>query len=82
MSKIIGKGITFDDVLLIPAYSEVIPNDVDLRTHYKEDSVTDSAYEFRNGYGYGTQNGNCNGKTGRYRCDSQKYVNCGAGRGS
>ena len=32
MSKIIGKGITFDDVLLVPAYSEVIPNDVDLRT--------------------------------------------------
>lgn len=32
MSKIIGKGITFDDVLLVPAYSEVIPNDVDLKT--------------------------------------------------
>ena len=32
MSKIIGKGITFDDVLLVPAYSEVIPNDIDLRT--------------------------------------------------
>ena len=32
MGKIIGKGITFDDVLLVPAYSEVIPNDVDLRT--------------------------------------------------
>lgn len=32
MSKIIGRGITFDDVLLVPAYSEVIPNDVDLRT--------------------------------------------------
>lgn len=32
MSKIIGRGITFDDVLLVPAYSEVIPNDVDLST--------------------------------------------------
>ncbi len=32
MSKIIGEGITFDDVLLVPAYSEVIPNDIDLRT--------------------------------------------------
>lgn len=32
MSKIIGKGITFDDVLLVPGYSEVIPNDIDLRT--------------------------------------------------
>ncbi len=25
MGKIIGEGITFDDVLLVPAYSEVIP---------------------------------------------------------
>ena len=28
MGKIIGEGITFDDVLLVPAYSEVIPNQV------------------------------------------------------
>ena len=33
MGKIIGEGITFDDVLLIPAYSEVIPNEVDLSTY-------------------------------------------------
>lgn len=32
MGKIIGEGITFDDVLLVPGYSEVIPNDVDLGT--------------------------------------------------
>jgi IMP dehydrogenase len=32
MGKIIGEGITFDDVLLVPAFSEVIPNDVDLTT--------------------------------------------------
>lgn len=32
MARIIGEGITFDDVLLVPGYSEVIPNDVDLRT--------------------------------------------------
>lgn len=32
MGKIIGEGITFDDVLLVPAYSEIIPNEVDLRT--------------------------------------------------
>ena len=30
MGTIIGEGITFDDVLLVPAYSEVIPNQVDL----------------------------------------------------
>ncbi len=32
MAKIIGDGITFDDVLLVPAYSEVTPNMVDLTT--------------------------------------------------
>ena len=33
MGQIIGEGITFDDVLLVPAYSEVIPNQVELKTH-------------------------------------------------
>ena len=33
MGKIIGEGITFDDVLLVPSYSEVIPNQVDLSTY-------------------------------------------------
>lgn len=33
MGTIIGEGITFDDVLLVPAYSEVTPNMVDLSTH-------------------------------------------------
>ena len=32
MGKLIGEGITFDDVLLVPAFSEVIDNDVDTRT--------------------------------------------------
>ncbi len=32
MAKIIGDGITFDDVLLVPGYSEVTPNMVDLTT--------------------------------------------------
>ncbi|MCR5097993.1 MAG: IMP dehydrogenase [Lachnospiraceae bacterium] len=33
MAKIIGEGITFDDVLLVPQYSEVTPNLIDLHTH-------------------------------------------------
>ncbi len=32
MGQIIGEGITFDDVLLVPGYSKVIPNQVDLST--------------------------------------------------
>jgi len=33
MGQIIGEGITFDDVLLVPSYSKVIPNEVDLSTY-------------------------------------------------
>ena len=33
MSQIIGEGITFDDVLLVPQYSEVTPDLVDLSTN-------------------------------------------------
>ncbi len=32
MGTIIGEGITFDDVLLVPQYSEVTPNMIDLST--------------------------------------------------
>ena len=33
MGQIIGEGITFDDVLLVPAYSQVIPNEIDVSTY-------------------------------------------------
>lgn len=36
MGTIIGEGITFDDVLLVPQYSEVTPNLIDLKTHLTE----------------------------------------------
>jgi len=32
--KFIGEGLTYDDVLLQPAYSEVMPRDVDLNTMF------------------------------------------------
>jgi len=32
--KIISEGLTFDDLLLVPAYSEIVPKDVDLRTRF------------------------------------------------
>jgi IMP dehydrogenase len=31
-SRIVFEGLTFDDVLLIPAYSQVLPRDVNIRT--------------------------------------------------
>ncbi len=33
MAQIIAEGITFDDVLLVPSYSQVIPNQVDVTTN-------------------------------------------------
>ncbi len=33
----IGEALTFDDVLLIPAYSEVLPRDVDISTQFTTD---------------------------------------------
>jgi IMP dehydrogenase len=32
--KIVLEGLTFDDLLLVPAYSEVLPRDVDLSTKF------------------------------------------------
>ena len=32
--KFVGEGLTYDDVLLVPAYSEVLPRDVDIRTRF------------------------------------------------
>ena len=32
--KIVMDGLTFDDVLLIPAYSEVLPKTVELKTNF------------------------------------------------
>lgn len=33
-SKIVGEGLTYDDVLLVPAYSEVLPREVDIRSAF------------------------------------------------
>lgn len=33
-SKIVGQGLTYDDVLLIPAYSEVLPREVSIQSRF------------------------------------------------
>ena len=38
-SRVHGEGLTFDDVLLYPAYSEVLPRDVSLRSPVTRDIV-------------------------------------------
>ncbi len=54
-SKLIEEGLTYDDVLLVPSYSEVLPRDVNISSHFSRnimlnvpivsaamDTVTDS----------------------------------------
>ena len=35
--KLIGEGLTYDDVLLVPAYSEVLPREVDIATRFSRE---------------------------------------------
>ena len=37
--KVIAEGLTYDDVLLVPAYSEVLPRDVKLQSHFSRNIV-------------------------------------------
>ena len=55
-NKILGEGLTYDDVLLVPAFSEVLPREVSIQTKFSRnitlnvpivsaamDTVTESA---------------------------------------
>ena len=33
-NKILGEGLTYDDVLLVPAYSEILPREVNIQTKF------------------------------------------------
>ena len=35
--RMIGEALTFDDVTLVPAYSDILPGDVDLETRLTRD---------------------------------------------
>ncbi len=56
INKFFGEGLTYDDVLLVPAYSEILPREVDISTQFSRniklniplvsaamDTVTESA---------------------------------------
>ena len=38
-NKITSEGLTFDDVLLLPGYSEVLPREVDIRSNFSRNIV-------------------------------------------
>jgi len=41
-SKFLGEGLTYDDVLLVPAYSEVLPREVDICTKFSRNIFINS----------------------------------------
>ena len=65
MGTIIGEGITFDDVLLVPQYSEVTPNMINLSTQLtKNIKLNIPLMSAGIGYCYRAQNGNCMARQG------------------
>ena len=33
-NKIVGEGLTYDDVLLVPAYSDILPHEVNIQSKF------------------------------------------------
>ncbi len=78
--KIVMDGLTYDDVLLIPAYSEVLPKEVELKTKFSRnielnvpfvtaamDTVTEASMAI------------AIAREAWYRCDSQEHDYRGTG---
>ena len=68
MLRIAKEALTFDDVLLVPAHSTVLPNTADLSTQLTKTYSSEYPYAFRsNGYRNGSAPGYCSGSGRRYR---------------
>ena len=64
-SDAIDYGITFDDVLLVPAFSEVIPADADVRTRLtRRISLNIPLLRLADGHCDRKRNGDCAGQRG------------------
>jgi len=37
--KLVGEGLTFDDVLLVPSYSEVLPREVNIKSRFSQNII-------------------------------------------
>ncbi len=54
-SKILGEGLTYDDVLLVPAYSDTLPSEVDIKSRFSRNielntPIVSSAMDTVTGY--------------------------------
>ena len=67
--KFVKEGLTFDDVLLIPAESDVLPKEVDVSTYLTKKNKTEYSINDRS-------NGYCNrGGNGYRNCERRWYRN-------
>lgn len=76
-TKFAKEGITFDDVLLIPAESHVLPNEVDLSTSWHQ-TEAEHSFDLRDGHGDRRQNGGSHGQDGRPWGSPQEPFNSSA----
>ncbi len=68
-TKFARRGFTFDDVLLIPAESHVLPHDVEsVCTTCGQSKVEYPNHLSGDGYGDRKCHGDCNGASRRFRC--------------
>lgn len=62
LPKVIREGLTFDDVLLVPRRSEVLPKEVKLETYLTDKIKLNIPFLVRcDGYGDGVQDGDRHG---------------------
>jgi hypothetical protein len=78
--KFIGEGLTYDDVLLIPAYSEVMPRETNTSSFFHEENPHQCPHYFcRDGHGYRIGDGYCYGAGRRNRCSAQEHEHRSSG---
>ena len=65
--KILGEGLTYDDVLLVPAYSEVLPREVNIQSKFTR-NITINVPVVSAGDGYGDRIAN-----GHSHCPRRRY---------
>jgi len=68
LAENLPEALTFDDVLLVPSYSEVVPVTVSTQTQLTRDiTLNTAAHLVGDGHGDRIADGHCHGTAGRYR---------------
>jgi hypothetical protein len=75
-NKFAGDGFTFDDVLLLPAYSQILPRETELAHARLRETlrINIPILICRNGHGYRSELSHCFGARRWHWCVAQKHV--------